>query len=135
MSGQGDRTGFPNNLTQQVGRAEKLLGALISFLMLFISQKLAANLHISVIIPRSIAGANNNEKQDFNRTAGNPIWLSPGSPSPIVNGATETPPVVCSTVNLLSEGKFAQMCNSVLTFFSPFGAGTDMQKRKVGGGT
>lgn len=72
-----------------------------------------------MIIPQSIAGANNNEKQDFNRTAGNPIWLSNGSPPPYLTEPQKTPPVVCSTANLLSEGKLAQMCNSVLTIFFP----------------
>lgn len=40
-----------------------------------------------MIIPQSIASANNNEKQDLNRTAGNPIWLSP--PPCVFNWATE----------------------------------------------
>lgn len=77
VSRYGNLIGFPNNLTKQVRRTQKVLGTLISFLILFILQKLAANLHTCMIIPQSIAGASNNEKQDLNRTAANLAAMPP----------------------------------------------------------
>lgn len=44
--------------------------ALLFHLILFIFQKLAANLHTFMIISQSFAGATNNEKHDLNRSTG-----------------------------------------------------------------
>lgn len=65
-----DLLGLCDNLTKQVGRTQKLLSTPIPSLILFIFQKLAANLHIFMIISQSFAGATNNEKHDLNRSTG-----------------------------------------------------------------
>lgn len=69
-----------------------------------------------MIIPQSIASANNNEKQDLNRTEGIQFGFHP-LPAYLTE-PQKTPPVVRSPVNLPFEGKLAQMCNSVLAIFS-----------------
>lgn len=65
-----DLLGLRNSLTKQVGEHKNFWARLFHLWFFSFYQKLAANLHSFMIISQSFAGANNNEKQDLNRSIG-----------------------------------------------------------------
>lgn len=65
-----DLLGLRNSLTKQVGEHKNFWALLFHLWSFSFYQKLAANLHSFMIISQSFAGANNNEKQDLNRSTG-----------------------------------------------------------------
>lgn len=121
-----DLLGLQNNLTKQVGEHKNFWALLFHLWFFSFYQKLAANLHSFMIISQSFAGANNNEKQDLNRSIGIQFSVHYAPPPHIQLSCRSSRSLLCEPS---SPGQIAQMCSPGFTFF-PLWAGTDMQKEK-----
>lgn len=79
-----------------------------------------------MITSQSFAGANNNEKQDLNRSIGIQFSVRHAPPPTASSAAEGSSSVFCEPS---SPGHIAQMCSPGCAFFPPW-AETDMQKEK-----
>lgn len=119
-----DLLGLRNSLTKQVGEHKNFWALLFHLWFFSFYQKLAANLHSFMITFQSFAGANNNEKQDLNRSIG--IQFSVHHAPPIQLSCRSYRSLLCEPS---SPEQITQLCSPGFTFF-PLWAGTDMQKEK-----
>lgn len=126
-----DLLGLRNSLTKQVGEHKNFRALLFHLRSFSFYQKLAANLHSFMIISQSFAGANNNEKQDLNRSIGIQFSVHMPLPPPHPAKLQKLPAAVCS-VNLLLQGKSLR-CAALASQFSLCGQELICKRRRVKG--